>query len=261
MKYEELKESVRDLILVKIKEIEEKEHVRVLHVVESGSRAWGFASPDSDYDVRFIYVRDRNFYLSLKDNKDFIDWELNEVLDINGWDLKKALQHFHKSNATLFEWSNSPVVYYTTDEWKQLYEGVASKYFACKASMYHYYGTANKNYYEYLTEDMVKYKKYFYVLRPILACKWIEEKKCPPPVLFHELFNSVLENDMKAAVEELLAKKVKMSESDKAPKIETINQYIEEKLAYYKELLETMPEDRNPDWEPLDEAFFRMVNS
>ena len=261
MKYKELKGLVRDLILVKIKEIEEKEHVRVLHVVESGSRAWGFASPDSDYDVRFIYVRDRNFYLSLKDNKDFIDWELNEVLDINGWDLKKALQHFHKSNATLFEWSNSPVVYYTTDEWKQLYEGVASKYFACKASMYHYYGTANKNYYEYLTEDMVKYKKYFYVLRPILACKWIEEKKCPPPVPFHELFDSVLENDMKAAVEELLAKKVKMSESDKAPKIETINQYIEEKLAYYKELLEAMPDDRNPDWEPLDEAFLRMVNS
>ena len=261
MKYEEFKGAVRDLILEKIKEIEEKEHVRVLHVIESGSRAWGFASPDSDYDVRFIYVRDRNFYLSLKDNKDFIDWELNEVLDINGWDLKKALQHFHKSNATLFEWSNSPVVYYTTDEWKQLYEEVASKYFACKASMYHYYGTANKNYHEYLMEDMVKYKKYFYVLRPILACKWIEEKKCPPPVLFHELVNAVLENDMKVAVEELLAKKVKMSESDKAPKIEKINQYIEEKLAYYKALLETMPDDRNPDWEPLDEAFVRMVNS
>jgi len=261
MKYEEFEGPVRELILAKIKEIEEKEHVRVLHVVESGSRAWGFASPDSDYDVRFIYVRDKKFYLSLKDNKDFIDWELNEVLDINGWDLKKALQHFHKSNATLFEWSNSPVVYYTMDEWKQLYEGVASKYFACKSSMYHYYGTANKNYHEYLTEDMVKYKKYFYVLRPILACKWIEEKKCPPPVLFDELFNSVLENDMKAAVEELLAKKVKMSESDKAPKIEAINQYIEEKLAYYKALLETMADDRNPDWEPLDEVFFCIVNS
>jgi len=261
MKYEELKESVRDLILEKIKEIEEKEHVRVLHVVESGSRAWGFASPDSDYDVRFIYVRDRKFYLSLKDNKDFIDWELNEVLDINGWDLKKALQHFHKSNAVLFEWNNSPIVYYTTDEWKQLYEEVALKYFACKASMYHYYGTANKNYHEYLLEDMVKYKKYFYVLRPILACKWIEEKKCPPPVLFDELFNSVLEEDMKAAVKELLAKKVKMSESDKAPKIEVINQYIEEKLAYYKELLESMQDDRNPNWEPLDEAFIRIVSS
>ncbi len=261
MKYEEFEGSVQELILLKIKEIEEKEHVKVLHVVESGSRAWGFASPDSDYDVRFIYARDKNFYLSLKDNKDFIDWEMNEVLDINGWDLKKALQHLHKSNVTLFEWSNSPVVYFTTDEWKWLYEKVAANYFACKSSMYHYYGTANKNYHEYLTEDMVKYKKYFYVLRPILACKWIEEKKCPPPVLFDELSNSVLEEDMKAAVEDLLVKKVKMSESDKAPKIEKINQYIEEKLAYYKELLKTMSDDRNPDWEPLNQAFIRIVDA
>lgn len=259
MKYEEFEGSVEELVLLKIKEIEEKEHIKVLHVIESGSRAWGFASPDSDYDVRFIYMRDEDFYLSLRDTKDFIDWELNEVLDINGWDLKKALQHFHKSNATLFEWSNSPVVYYTTDAWKNLYAEAAQKYFACKSALYHYYGTANKNYYEYLMDDMVKYKKYFYVLRPILACKWIEEKKCPPPVLFDELFNSVLEEDMKAAVEELLAKKVRMSEADKAPKIEKINQYIEEKLSYYKALAESMPDDRNPDWEPLEAQFRKMV--
>ena len=183
MKYENFEGPVEELVLMKIKEIEEKENIKVLHVIESGSRAWGFASPDSDYDVRFIYVRNKNFYLSLRDNKDFIDWELNEVLDINGWDLKKALQHFHKSNATLFEWSNSPIVYYTTEEWKRIYDRVACNYFACKPALYHYYGTANKNYHEYLCEDMVKYKKYFYVLRPILACKWIEEKKCPPPVL------------------------------------------------------------------------------
>lgn len=259
MKYEEYDGPVEELVRMKIKEIEEKEHIKVLHVVESGSRAWGFASPDSDYDVRFIYVREQDFYLSLKDTKDFIDWELNEVLDINGWDLKKALQHFHKSNATLFEWSNSPVVYYTTDEWKNLYDQVASRYFSCKSALYHYYGTANKNYHEYLMEDMVKYKKYFYVLRPILACKWIEEKMCPPPVLFDELFNTVLEDDMKTAVEDLLAKKVKMSESDKAPKIEKINQYIEEKLVYYKALVETMADDRNPDWEPLEIEFGKLV--
>lgn len=247
MRYENFEGPVKELVIMKIREIEEKEHIRVLHAVESGSRAWGFASPDSDYDVRFIYVRDKEFYLSLRDNKDFIDWELNEVLDINGWDLKKALQHFHKSNATLFEWSNSPVVYYTTEEWKQLYQKAACKYFSCKSALYHYYGTANKNYYGYLTEEMVKYKKYFYVLRPILACRWIEEKKCPPPVLFDELFNTVLEDDMKAAVEDLLSKKVKMSEADKAPRIEKINQYIEEKLAYYKALADTMDDDRNPE--------------
>lgn len=259
MKYENYEEPIEELVRMKIKEIEAKENIRVLHVIESGSRAWGLASPDSDYDVRFIYVRDRNFYLSLRENKDFIDWELNEVLDINGWDIKKVLQHFHKSNATLFEWSNSPVVYYTTDEWKKLYDEVAGQYFACKSSMYHYYGTANKNYHEYLMEDLVKYKKYFYVLRPILACKWIEEKKCPPPVLFDELFDSVLEEDMKPVIADLLAKKVQMSESDKAPKIDKVNQYVEEKLIYYKNLLEGMDDDRNPDWEPLEEVFKKVI--
>lgn len=259
MRYNDFEISVDQRILSKIKEIEEKEHVKVLHVVESGSRAWGFASPDSDYDVRFVYVREREFYLSLRETKDFIDWELNEVLDINGWDLKKVLQHFHKSNATLFEWSNSPVVYYTTQEWKRLYEETASRYFSCKSAMYHYYGTANKNYHEYLMEDMVRYKKYFYVLRPILACKWIEEKKCPPPVLFDELVESVLEEEMKAAVGELLSQKMKMAEADKAPKIEQINRYIEDKLAYYKELSANMTDDRNPDWKPLECEFFRMI--
>ena len=82
MKYEEFEGPVEELVLLKIREIEEKEHIKVLHAVESGSRAWGFASPDSDYDVRFIYVRDQDFYLSLQDTKDFIDWELNEVLDM-----------------------------------------------------------------------------------------------------------------------------------------------------------------------------------
>ena len=105
---------------------------------------------------------------------------------------------------------------------------------------------------------MVKYKKYLYVLRPILSCKWIEEKKCPPPVLFDDLIHSVLEEDMKAAVADLLAKKVQMSESEKAPKIPEINQYIEEKLTYYEALAKGMPDDRNPDWEPL-EAVFRAI--
>lgn len=260
MNYEEYEGRIEELILLKIKEIEEKEHVKVLHVVESGSRAWGFASPDSDYDVRFVYVRDREHYLSLQEKKDFIDWELNDVLDINGWDLKKALQHFHKSNATLFEWSNSPVVYYTTKEWQELYEQVAKEYFACKPSMYHYYGTANKNYHEYLCENLVKYKKYFYVLRPILACKWIELKQCPPPVLFDTLVENVLEDNMKTSVRNLLDKKVKMSESEKAPKMEGINQYIEEKLEYYKDLLDLMADDRNPDWEPLERVFRRMID-
>ena len=159
----------------------------------------------------------------------------------------------------MFEWSNSPVVYYTTEEWQQLYDRVASRYFSCKSALYHYYGTASKNYHTYLREDMVKYKKYFYVLRPILACKWIEEKKCPPPVLFSELYEAVLEEEMKPAVEDLVAKKMNMTEAEKAPKIEILNRYIEEKLEYYKVFSEAMEDDRTLEWEPLEDGFRRIV--
>ena len=95
----------------KLNEIEEKDGVRVLHAVESGSRAWGFASPDSDYDVRFVYVRPKEDYIRLDEPRDVIEWQLDEVLDINGWDLRKALKLFSKGNATVFEWSGSPITY------------------------------------------------------------------------------------------------------------------------------------------------------
>ena len=259
MRYEHFGGSVKELVLMKIKEIEEKENVRILHAVESGSRAWGFASPDSDYDVRFIYARSQDDYLGLRGMKDFLDWELNETLDINGWDLKKALQHFHKSNATLFEWANSPAVYRTTDAWKELYESTARHYFSVKSAMYHYYGTASKNYHEYLTDDMVKYKKYFYVLRPILACRWIEQRESPPPVLFDDLVRAVLEEDMKSAVSELLEKKMRMPESEKAPAITGLNRYIERNLEHFKRAAGEIRDDRKLEWEPLEREFRELL--
>lgn len=258
MKYKNFEGSIEELVSLKLKEIEEKEHVTVLHSVESGSRAWGFASLDSDYDVRFIYVRDQKYYLGLQPKQDFIDWELDETLDINGWDLSKTLQHFHKSNATLFEWANSPVVYHTTPEWTQIYD-TAKHYFSCKSAMYHYYGTARKNYHDHLTDALVKYKKYFYVLRPILACRWIEKKACPPPVLFEELASEVLEDNLKAVVNQLLEAKKQMSESEKAPRIDHLNAYIEKQLAYYKPLTDAMADDRTADWEALNAVFIKTI--
>lgn len=258
MKYKDYKGTVEELIQLKLREIEQQENVKILHAVESGSRAWGFASPDSDYDVRFVYVRPMEEYLRLEDRKDFIDWELDETLDINGWDLVKALKHFHKSNATLFEWSNSPIVYLTTSEWKKIYS-VAEHYFSCKSSMYHYYGTANKNYREYLLDDMVKYKKYFYVLRPILACKWIEKKQCPPPVLFSSLAAEVLEVGMKPVVDKLLQAKIQMVEAEKGKRIDELNEYISQNLIYYKKRTESMKDDRTMDWEPLNKVFREML--
>lgn len=113
---------IKKQILDKLEEIETRENVRVLYAVESGSRAWGVESPDSDYDVRFIYLRPKDDYLRLDEIRDIIEWQLDDILDINGWDIKKTLIQFHKGNATLFEWANSPVVYKTTALWQGIYE-------------------------------------------------------------------------------------------------------------------------------------------
>src|SRR5450755_2879949 len=92
-----------ETIKQKLYELETNQNIRILYACESGSRAWGFPSPDSDFDVRFIYARTTNDYLSIHEIKDVIDLPVNEVLDIGGWDIKKALKLFLKSNAPLYE--------------------------------------------------------------------------------------------------------------------------------------------------------------
>jgi predicted nucleotidyltransferase len=243
----------------KLDEIEKKEHVRILHAVESGSRAWGFASPDSDYDVRFIYVREADEYLSLDEPRDVIEWQLDEVLDINGWDLKKALKQFARGNATLFEWSGSPIVYRTTSEWKRTRE-VAKRYFSEKSAVYHYYGTANNTYHEYLTGETVRYKKYFYALRPLLAAMYIEKNHVTPPVLFDDLLKMDLPSELRTAIDELLEIKKRTTEKEENPQLPVIRAFIEEELARQKEIADNLPDDHNKDWTALNELFREMIN-
>lgn len=252
--------SMEMIIEERLNEIEEKCGVTILHAVESGSRAWGFASPDSDYDVRFIYLRKKEDYLRLEEVPDHIDWELNEVLDINGWDIRKVLRLFHKSNATLFEWANSPIVYRTTPLWQKIYD-TAKIYFSRKAVMYHYYGTARSNYQLHLLEEQVKYKKYFYVLRPLLCCQWIETHGCPPPVLFDDMKDRLQDPQLKEQIEELLKKKVTMSEGDRAPRVEWMNAYIEQQLEYYSEKIAQMEDDRVTQWDVLNDLFWEMLEA
>lgn len=244
----------------KLDEIEKTEGVRILHAVESGSRAWGFASPDSDYDVRFVYVRPLEDYLRIDEPRDVIEWQLDEVLDINGWDLKKALRHFAKGNATLFEWSMSPVVYRTTEEWAEIQE-VSKQYFSEKAGVGHYYGTANSTLNGYLLGDKVKYKKYFYALRPLLASRFIEEYHSAPPVLFDELMKMDLDTELREGIEGLLEIKKATFEGEERPQIPVIRDFIVREEARQKEMLENMEDDHNRDMTMLNEIFRDIVGS
>lgn len=253
---------VRDIkkeILDKLIEIEQRENVKVLYAVESGSRAWGVESPDSDYDVRFVYVRPREEYLRVREQKDVIEWQLDEVLDINGWDLKKTLAQFHKGNATLFEWANSPVVYKITDEWNEIYES-CKRFFSVKVALYHYYGTANSTYKQYLQGDMVKYKKYIYALRPLLACKYIEENGMIPPIRFEDLLKQELPKDLTEEIGQMLIIKAGSDEKDLNPKLPVIQRYIEDMLKRYEQISKEMADDRVTDWDTIDRAFLNIVS-
>ena len=241
----------------KLKEIEEKENVKIIYCVESGSRAWGFASPDSDYDVRFIYVRNKEDYLKLNKNRDVIEWRLDDVLDINGWDIQKALRLLYKSNPTLFEWSMSPIVYKTTPQWEKI-SGIVSQYFLEKTGVYHYLSMAKGNYREYLKTDEVKLKKYFYVIRPILACKWILDKKTAPPMLFSELMNECLDDELKPEINRLLEIKKQTSELGKGKRIDVINDYIEKELAEIEKKADII-ENKYNDWEILNKIFLEIL--
>ncbi len=181
-----------------------------------------------------------------------------DVLDINGWDLRKTLIQFHKGNATLFEWANSLVVYKVTAEWNEIYEA-AKPYFSEKVALYHYYGTANSTFQQYLQGDKVKYKKYVYALRPLLACKYMEEKHGIPPVRFADLLGQELPAELLEQMEMMLAIKGRSDEKDLNPVMPVIQKHIEDEIERYGQLAKTMEDDRTEDWTALDKVFLRIL--
>lgn len=249
--------NIEEVIQEKLREIEQRENVKVLYAIESGSRAWGVASPDSDYDVRFIYVRPKEYYLRLDKTRDVIEWQLDETLDINGWDLQKMLRLLHGSNPTVFEWKNSPIVYQTSDEWRSI-SNVVDDYFSAKSGIYHYLSMAKTNYREYLKGDMVRLKKYFYVLRPLLACEYIRENQESPPMLFEDLL-CYLDGDVKNEILKLLELKMKTSELGEGKVVTCINKYIEDKMSEFDEYAKGVLALRKPEWDTLNNLFLGII--
>ncbi len=250
---------MKELIIRKLKDIENENNIKILLVVESGSRAWGFASPDSDYDVRFIYCRRKEDYLRLEKVRDVIELPINDELDINGWDLQKALRLLHKSNPTLFEWFSSPIVYMETPLAKELRQ-IMTEYFSKKKSLYHYISMAQGNYREYLRGDKVRVKKYFYVLRPVLACRWVMKRNSPPPMLFTELAEAELPENLQDDVNRLLDIKLSSPEIKEIKRINALNAFLDEQLCEIKASLKEINEENYNEWETLNNLFLSTVS-
>ncbi|MCL2649869.1 MAG: nucleotidyltransferase domain-containing protein [Candidatus Azobacteroides sp.] len=215
----------------KLKEIEQQYNVRILYACESGSRAWGFPSTDSDYDVRFIYTLPKNQYLSIEEKKDTIDIPVNEVLDINGWDFRKSLRLFYNSNAPLYEWLQSPVIYKQDDSFLETLKNLMPEYFSLRKGMHHYLGMA-KNAWPELQGSEIKIKKYFYCLRPLLAARWIVDKHELPPMEFGLLRAQVKDKVWQSAIDELLTIKAQATEKTTIQPIPVLNAFIEEQMEF-----------------------------
>lgn len=250
---------MQELITQKLNEIEQSEGIAILHAAESGSRAWGFPSPDSDYDVRFIYKRSADHYLRLDATRDVLEYPLNDMLDINGWDIDKTLRLLHASNPTLFEWSNSPIVYKTTDTFQRLKPFVFD-YFSSRSGLLHYLSMAEGNYREYLKGERVRAKKYFYVIRPLLACRWILKTHTPPPMLFTSLLDTELEPELRPVVDDLLKLKMSVPEIGETPRIPVLNDFIERNLVDIRRQVDAVPKEASGSWETLNELFRSIVH-
>ncbi len=243
-------------------EIEKQENVQIFYACESGSRAWGFPSEDSDFDVRFLYLHQKNWYLSVdvEEKPDVIERPISDMLDISGWDLRKALKLLRKSNPPLLEWLNSPIVYLENFTIADRIRKIVPEFYSPKASLYHYLHMAQGNFREYLRGDIVWVKKYFYVLRPLLAIRWIESKSEVVPMEFETLVeHSVDSPELKGAIENLLERKKQGQELDREPRIEIISEFVERELQRLESKL-TEQNKPKPPTEKLNELFRNAID-
>lgn len=245
---------MKETILEKLLELEQKENIKILYACESGSRAWGFASPDSDFDVRFIYTRPLGHYLSIIETTDVVGLPVNEVLDIGGWDIKKALKLFLKSNAPLYEWLQSPIVYQQDDNFLEELQDLMPAYFSARSAANHYLSMATNTLQGDLKGEQVKLKRYFYALRPALACLWIVEKHIVPPMEFESLRILITDQAVQKCIDNLLDQKKDADEKALIEPITELNEWLAEALDYCKDRVSTQPSVRKDNLE-LDALF------
>ncbi len=251
-------DAVRAQILEGLHALEHQHDVKVLFACESGSRGWGFASPDSDYDVRFIYVNRPAWYLSVDPRRDVIELPISGDLDINGWDLRKALQLLKRSNPTLLEWLRSPIVYMEDVATMARFRDLAETGFSSLRGYHHYVSMAKKNFREHLKGEVVRYKKYLYVLRPLLAARWIREGRGVPPMRFAELAQATVQDDaLLDELNRLLEVKMRAGEAATSPRWPAIHTFIESELQLAQ--AHKVEHDPRPDTSGLDAFLFDVV--
>ena len=240
--------------------LEAQHNIRILYACESGSRAWGFPSPDSDYDVRFIYVHPLAWYLGLDEGPDTLNFPVDDELDLAGWELRKTLRLLRGSNAALFEWLQSPIVYHEALDFRAHLAPLLPLAFNLKAGLHHYLGQLRRGVEEDLLGEEVRLKRVFYALRAALAARWIRERHTLPPMEFAPL-RELLPADLQGIVEELLARKTQANEKTMVARPTALGSFLAEEYAAGQAARETLPVVRGEKMsEPLDALFQQLLS-
>lgn len=266
-----MENSGKNEIVKKIKEklaqIEKRENVRILFACESGSRAWGFASRDSDYDVRFVFVRPMEDYLKINEPADFLNSELNEIYDINGWDLKKFFKQLFKSNPVIFEWASSPVVYKETAEWK-IIKSVMGEFARPKAMIHHYLGLAEHIMKDSFSGDKIKRKKYLYVSRAVLAASWIFFKRTPAPTEYSALMKAEIGSDGDFLKDDdehqsyFKTSESKSSEKSEVKRFPALEIFFKNRISIIESEIQNWKDDEKSNcWKKLDGIFLKILKA
>ncbi len=243
-----------------LSKLEIQKDIKILFAVECGSRAWGFASEDSDWDVRFVYIHKKEWYFKIDNLDDALEIKLPNDIDMSGWELKKTLRLYRKCNPSLLEWIKSPLVYVDNYGFKSNLDKLSKEFFNSKSYLYHYLHMAEGNYYDFLVKDMVKIKKYFYVLRPILVCEWILKYNTIAPVEFNLILASLeIDKSVKAEIDLIIDKKIKNYTLGLEPRNEILNNYLISKINFLKEYLKNKVEQTPNNTPILDKLFVETI--
>lgn len=244
-----------------LQEIENQKSIKILLACETGSRAWGFPSPDSDYDIRLIYMHEKDWYLSLNEKKDTIELMLEDNnLDISGWDLRKSLRLLWKSNSALLERIQSPIIYSYDASFLEGINQLSEQCYSKIATMHHYLSMSKKMYSEIDIEGDFKLKKLFYALRTATACKWIVEKNSPPPIQFGIMLKELdIPEKIKARVNELIVLKSHQIEAYLHKGEKEILDFIDATIVASDKLAKSLPASR-ATMNDLNDFFIKSLN-
>jgi predicted nucleotidyltransferase len=248
---------MKERINAELRKIEQDHGVTIIYACESGSRAWGFASRNSDYDARFLYARPRDHYLSIHEERDVIEVPIEDDLDLNGWDIKKALRLLRKSNPPLQEWLSSPIVYRDASEATAELRRLAARAFMQESSCHHYLALAGKSYKKIADKPETGIKPCLYALRAVLCCRWIIKHAAQPPMLITQLLDElVTDTQLRAHIDDIIAIKKQGYESGTMPRSSLLDKYLAESLIQLERKIPKNP--AKPEVEAFNRVF-RMI--